>query len=312
MKQDNDFDAQKKTNPLQGLLPDTLAEFIKKEAVYVALVTGISYYLTYSFQSSYLSYFGVAKIFVDLALSKVIVSAIGVIFLSFSIYQIASLLPLPALKRFVEASYVFPHISFPLFILMFSMWISGYSYFSQAIAAYLLIVGPWTGIRLRRKLRSGTLWREILRESVDNDEKIRPHLLGTAIADSSFGGVFLLAIILITGTSLLGDWAGNRAAFRERDFMLVEFQKMEVALIGTYNEQLIGVAVERVDEDASLTGSIFLIPPASGDGHLSMQTQRMHIKKIEHPERNSIEWITFEDAWRRNSASILGLLGVYD
>lgn len=313
MQKDNDYDAQKeKIDPLVDLIPDFLAEFIKKEAVLIALVTGISYYLTYRFYSSYLSYFGVADTFVDLELSKVIASAIGVVFLSISIYQMTSMLPMTALGRFLEASFVFPHLFYPLVFLIFSIWFSGYSYTSQVIVVYLLITGLWTGIWLRRKLGSGTLWREIFQESVDQEKKIRPHLLGTAIADSRFGGVFLLAAVLMSATSLLGDWAGNRAAFRERDFMLMEFRDMEIVIIGTYNDKFIGVAIERVDEDASLTGSIFLIPPPSNSGNLQMKATRMHINKFEHPKRNSIEWVTFEDAWRRNSASIRGWIGVHD
>jgi hypothetical protein len=311
--QDDDFDAQKeKRSSLLGLIPDSVAEFIKKEAVLIALVTGISYYLTYRFHSSYLSYFGVTDTFVDLGLSKIITSAVGVVFLSISIYQMTSILPMTALGRFLEAIFVFPYLFFPLVFLILSIQISGYSYTSQAIALYLLFVGLLTGIWLRRKLRSGTLWRKIFQESVDQEKNIRPHFLGTAIADSRFGGVFLVALVLILATSLLGDWAGNRAAFRERDFLLLEFRDMEVGIIGTYNDQFIGVAIERVDEEASLTGTIFLIPPPSNSGSLLMKTTRMHIKKIEHPKRNSIEWVTFEDAWRRNSATIRGWISVQD
>lgn len=313
MQQDNDFDAQKQErDPLLGLIPDSLVEFVKKEYVLIALITGISYYLTYSFHSSYLSYFGVSEIFVDLGLSKIIASVVGVILILILIYQMTSILPLPALGKFLEASFVFPHIFFPLVFLIFSIWISGYSYTSQAIAAYLLISGLLTGVWLRRKFRNGTLWREVFQESVDQEKKIRPHLLGSAITDSRFGGVFLLAMALIGATSLLGHWAGNRAAFRERNFMLLEFHEMEVAIIGTYNDQLIGVAIERVDEDASLTGSTFLIPPPSNGGNLLMQTTRTHIKKFEHPKRKSIEWVTFKDAWRRNSASIRGWISLHD
>lgn len=312
MQQDNNLDTQKKREPLPGLLPGSLVEFIKAEAVLIALVTGISYYLTHTFYSSYLGYFGVAETFVDLELSKVIFSLVGAIFFSASIYQMTTMLPLPALRRFLEATFVFPFIFFPLAFLIFSMWISGYSYTSQAIAVYLLITGLLTGISLRRKLRSGTLWREVFRETVEQDIKVRRHLLGGAIADSRFGGVFLLSLLLIYATFVLGDLAGNRAASRERDFMLLEFSDMEVAIIGTYRDQFIGVAIERADEDASLTGSVFLIAPPSNDGNLLMQTTRMHIEKFEHPKPISIRWVTFEEAWRRNSAIIRGWISVND
>lgn len=313
MQQDNDFNAPKQErDPPLGLIPNSLAEFIKKESVLIALVTGLSYYLTYSFHSSYLSYFGVSETFVDLGLSKVIASAAGVIFLSLFIYQMTSMLPLPVLGRFLEASFVFPYIFFPLIFLIFSIWISGYSYTSQALAVYLLVTGLLAGTWLRRKFRSGTLWREVLQESVDQDDKFRTHLLGAAITDSRFGGVFLLAMLLIGATSLLGHWAGNRTAFRERNFMLLEFHNTEVAIIGTYNDQFIGVAIERVGDEASPTGSTFLIPPPSNGGNLLMQATRTHIKKFEHPKRESIEWVNFKDAWRRNSASIRGWISLHD
>lgn len=313
MQQDNDFDALKqKRDPLLDLMPGSLAEFIQKEAVLIALATGISYYLTYTFHSSYLSYFGVSEIFVDFKLSKIIVSAIGVLFLSFSIYQMTSLLPLQALGKFLEATFVFPHLFLPMVFLIISIWISGCSYTSQVIAVYLLITGPWTVIWLRRKLRGGTLWREIFQKSVDEEIKIRPHLLGSAIADSRFGGALLLVVLLIATTSVLGNWAGKRAAFRERDFMLLEFSDMELAIIGTYNDQFIGVAIEQADEGASLTGLTLLIPPPSNGDSFLMQTTRMHIKQFEHPKQNLIEWVTFEDAWSRNSARIRGWISVQD
>ncbi len=306
----DDLDTQKeKPDQALNFIPDSLSEFIRKEAVIFALITAISYLVTYEFQSSYLKYFGVDEIFVDLELSKIIVAAAGVIILSISIYQFASMLPLTALHRLLEIILIFPLTFFPIVLLALSISVSGFSYTSQAVAAYLLIVGPWTWVTLRRKLRKGTQWREIVQESLNKEREVRSQFLGPTFVDSRYGGVFILAIVVFFNASLLGNWAGKRAASKASDFMVLDFQNVEIAIIGTFKDQFIGVAIEQNYQGTSLTGNMFLVsPPPSGD-NFPMQTIHTKIHEFEHPDRDSLKWVTFGEAWRRNFDSIHNWIG---
>ncbi|MBE3637367.1 hypothetical protein [Mangrovicoccus algicola] len=313
VRQENDLDAQnKKQEQPPGFIPYSLSEIVGKEAALIALITGIGYYLTYEFQSSYLRYFGVDEVFVDLEVSKIIVAAGGVALLSIMIYNTVYAFPMRALEILADYSFVSPHVLFPLVLLMFSMALTGFSYISQAIVFYLLIVGGWNGIALRRRMRSGTLWRDIVQESMDQDREVRSWFLGPVGVDSRYGSFFVVAVAVFASVNLLGNWAGNRAASREGDFMIFDYRDREVAVIGTYRDQFIGAEIERGEEVVSLTGSVFLVPSPSSVGDFHVEMMRVKIQKFEFPGQNSIERVTFEDAWRRNIASIRGWISVSD
>lgn len=70
-----------------------IKSILERDALLIAVISGLSYYFVYSFQKAFLSHFGFSSEFADVTLGSVLSSMAGALGLILSWYYLFSLLP---------------------------------------------------------------------------------------------------------------------------------------------------------------------------------------------------------------------------
>jgi hypothetical protein len=176
-----------------------------------------SYLFAYSFQVGYLSHFGFSRAFVEVGLKGALLSLVGGLAVSTSIWIIVSGLPIALLRNLALLSFI---LVIPAVVSLITYWVfvrTGYSWvfidlsLLAVLSYYAFVIPALCDVKNRKSLS------EIVGRIIDDDRPVRPHFVGTRFFDSlpsSYGAVFVALLVL----GPLGTIVGDRFAARSNGY----------------------------------------------------------------------------------------------
>lgn len=218
-----------------------------QEALVLSVVSGLTYLAAYSFQKSFLSYFQVDHVFVEINTRTILFCAASIISVIFVLWQLSNIVPRkltqPAMKFLFH--HIFEVFSVGIFLTLFIS--SGFSWTAVAfffISSLFLIISLITIIR---RVRRGESYSDILDRSMEVEVEIRGQMLGTHLLDvmpRQYGSLIILIIAIPPLMGLLGTFSASTQV----GYSLFEHKEQEYVIVEQFADGIVASAV-RIDEE---------------------------------------------------------------
>jgi len=279
---------------------NSIKTILERDVVFLAILTGLSYYFVYTFQKQYLGYFGISEVFIETSTIKVLSTAAAVAGSGVILYHFSMLIPRGIIRPILEnLLYWILHVLLAIFTFSF-FYFSGFTWLSIISIFILSVISIISIILLIKKLKSGQTYQSILNNQIEIEIENRDVMLGIKVLDKVADKLGPLIYSFMLFSLLTGGLFGSLSAAAKRDYQSFSFEGENYVVIQRFSEGIVAVSYRTDAEEtkkAILLGSaIYLeIRTISGISFLLLDNYQI----IAEPKSEK-SWTTLSEFWFTN------------
>ncbi|MDZ4285323.1 MAG: hypothetical protein U1A23_00160 [Candidatus Sungbacteria bacterium] len=275
---------------------DNKTKFLLSEAYIITFMSGAVYIFVYFFDRSYLSYFGIDAVFIEISTKKLLIVASSVVGAAMIVWNLLYLWPTKLGEYVLMGFYVFLLELLILLIACAAFMGSGVTWLFVILSICGAVLFIWHIFYIFKKGFGAESFRQHLSETVQADEKVRSTFLAASILDrfSPSVSLLILAMVLIPTSAMI---FGSIYASWKTSFMTIKTDTSYYIVVGEYQGGLLAAEIsDLVLPGYRLSGTIRVFPAESED------TEMVRHKFVDGntPEERVRVRYSLSDFWQRN------------
>jgi hypothetical protein len=269
------------------------------EANWLLILSSFAYLFAYYFDKSYLAYFSVDSVFVEVSTQKVLLSATGFIGVFLLSWNTVGGLPALWTGRIAVSLIAMRYWIVPGILALLAYCAVGFSWWSISLALITLAILTFYLFSFYFEIKSGGNYGSFIMKEIGEELKFEDKTVRGKMMEA-YGDKGLVLLVVIFFGPLFASFTGNYAASTKASFHVIEVGSKTYILVGEHAGNFIAVGVKERQtrrEQFQLTGETWIGPYSSLQDHrLTTDTVRAKMPPSRlRPYRKS-----FSEFWQDN------------